>query len=88
ADLANLYDGRFLRHRAALQGVDDLQLYSREAIPALASWLAKQGVRFHFGTLVRHVEGGRLETTAGVCNAQRVVVCSGHDYQTLCADQL
>ncbi|MDF6460866.1 TIGR03364 family FAD-dependent oxidoreductase, partial [Escherichia coli] len=34
------------------------------------------------------VEGGRLETTAGVCNAQRVVVCSGHDYQTLCADQL
>jgi FAD dependent oxidoreductase TIGR03364 len=88
ADLANLYDGRFMRHRAALQGFDDLQLYSREAIPALASWLATQGVRFHFGTLVRHVEGGRLETTAGVCNAQRVVVCSGHDYQTLCADQL
>ena len=88
ADLADLYDGRFMRHRAALQGFDDLQLYSREAIPALASWLATQGVRFHFGTLVRHVEGGRLETTAGVCNAQRVVVCSGHDYQTLCADQL
>ncbi|CAJ0703442.1 TIGR03364 family FAD-dependent oxidoreductase [Ralstonia wenshanensis] len=88
ADLTNLYDGRFMRHRAALQGFDDLQLYSREAIPALASWLATQGVRFHFGTLVRHVEGGRLETTAGVCNAERVIVCSGHDYQTLCADHL
>ncbi|MFU0418237.1 FAD-dependent oxidoreductase, partial [Acinetobacter baumannii] len=35
ADLANLYGGRFTRHRSALQGFDDLQLYSREAIPAL-----------------------------------------------------
>lgn len=88
AELAGLYDGRFSRHRSALQGFDDLQLYSREAIPALAAWLATQGVRFHFGTLVRHVEGGRLDTTAGVCDAQRVIVCSGHDYQTLCAEQL
>ena len=34
------------------------------------------------------MEGGRLDTTAGVCNAQRVIVCSGHDYQTLCAEPL
>jgi len=88
AALAGLYDGRFARHRAALQGFDDLQLYSREAVPALAQWLASQGVRFHFGTLVRHVEDGRLDTTAGPCRAQRVIVCSGHDYQTLCAEQL
>jgi len=88
AQVANLYDGRFTMHRSALQGLDDLQLYSREAIPALAAWLATQGVHFHFGTLVRHAEGGRLDTTAGVCNAQRVIICSGHDYQTLCAEQL
>jgi len=88
ADLAGLYDGRFAMHRSALQGFDDLQLYSREAVPALAVWLATQGVRFHFGTLVRGVDHGRLDTTAGVCNAQRVIVCSGHDYQTLCAEQL
>ncbi|MDC6239903.1 FAD-dependent oxidoreductase, partial [Ralstonia solanacearum] len=86
--LAGLYDGRFARHRAALQGFDDLQLYSREAIPALAAWLAAQGVRFHFGTLVRHAEDGRLDTTAGPCRAQHVMVCSGHDYQTLCAEPL
>jgi len=86
--LAGLYDGRFARHRAALQGFDDLQLYSREAVPALAAWLASRGVRFHFGTLVRHVADGRLDTTAGACQAQRVVVCSGHDYQTLFAEQL
>ncbi|WP_197322895.1 TIGR03364 family FAD-dependent oxidoreductase [Ralstonia solanacearum] len=88
AALAGLYDGRFARHRAALQGFDDLQLYSREAIPALAAWLAAQGVRFHFGTLVRHAEDGRLDTTAGPCRAQHVIVCSGHDYQTLCAEPL
>lgn len=88
AELAGLYGGRFTRHRSALQGFDDLQLYSREAVPALAAWLATQGVRFHFGTLVRNVDGGRLDTTAGVCNAQRVIICSGHDYQTLCAEQL
>ena len=29
AELASLYDGRFTRHRAALQGFDDVQLYSR-----------------------------------------------------------
>jgi len=88
AELADLYDGRFTVHRSALQGFDDLQLYSREAIPALAAWLATQGVRFHFGTLVRDVQDGRLDTTAGVCNAQRVIICSGHDYQTLCAERL
>ncbi|AOY99437.1 FAD-dependent oxidoreductase [Cupriavidus sp. USMAHM13] len=88
AALSGLYDGRFARHHAALQGTEDLQLYSREAVPALARWLAGQGVRFHFGTLVRHVEDGRLDTTAGPCRAQHVIVCSGHDYQTLCADQL
>jgi FAD dependent oxidoreductase TIGR03364 len=86
--LAGLYDGRFTRHRAVLQGFDDLQIYSREAVPGLARWLESQGVRFHFGTLVRHIEDGRLDTTAGVCQAQRVVVCSGHDYQTLFAEQL
>ena len=37
AELAGLYDGRFSQHRSALQGLDDLQLYSREAVPALAA---------------------------------------------------
>jgi glycine/D-amino acid oxidase-like deaminating enzyme len=31
---------------------------------------------------------GRLSTTAGEFRAERVVVCSGHDYLTLFADRL
>ena len=34
------------------------------------------------------IEGGRVNTTAGTFRAARVVVCSGHDYQTLLAEQL
>ncbi|WP_439887125.1 TIGR03364 family FAD-dependent oxidoreductase [Pseudomonas sp. MBLB4123] len=89
AALQGLYDGRFAHHRAALHGLDDQQLYSREALPQIVDYLARaHGVQFHFSTLVRDVEGGRVNTTAGTFRAARVVVCSGHDYQTLLAEQL
>jgi FAD dependent oxidoreductase TIGR03364 len=87
--LASLYDGRFRHHRAALHGRADLQLYSREAVPALVEYLrASLAVDFRFGTLVREVDGGRIETTAGTWRAEHVVVCAGHDYQTLFAQEL
>ncbi|AYC31086.1 TIGR03364 family FAD-dependent oxidoreductase [Pseudomonas cavernae] len=87
APLAALYAGRFRHHRAALHGLDDQQLYSREAIPALIEHLRRDlGVAFHFSTLVREVEPGLLQTTAGRCTARQILVCSGHDYQTLLAD--
>jgi D-hydroxyproline dehydrogenase subunit beta len=87
--LENLYDGRFRHHRAALHGRADLQVYSREALPALVAYLrASLGVDFRFGTLVRDVDGGRVETTAGTWRAEHVVVCAGHDYLTLFAQEL
>lgn len=87
--LRELYDGRFAHHRAALHGLDDQQLYSREALPQIVSYLAKQlGVEFHFSTLVRDVESGSALTTAGRFSAKQIVVCSGHDYQTLLAEPL
>lgn len=87
--LGSIYAGRFRHHRAALHGFDDQQLYSREALPALAAWLAREfGVEFHFATLVRDVEPGLLHTTAGRFQAGQIVVCSGHDYLTLLAEQL
>lgn len=89
AALEQLYDGRFSHHRAALHGLDDQQLYSREALPQLVAYLARElGVEFHFSTLVRDVEPGRLLTTAGPFRGKQVVVCSGHDYQTLLAEPL
>lgn len=87
--LGSIYAGRFRHHRAALHGFDDQQLYSREALPALAAWLSREfGVEFHFATLVRDVEPGLLHTTAGRFRAGQILVCSGHDYLTLLAEQL
>ncbi|WP_434698193.1 TIGR03364 family FAD-dependent oxidoreductase [Pseudomonas sp. D1-1] len=87
--LAALYDGRFAHHRAALLGLDDQQLYSREALPQIVDYLARAlGVEFHFSTLVRDVEPHRALTSAGRFTARHIVVCSGHDYQTLLAEQI
>ncbi|MFJ9449274.1 TIGR03364 family FAD-dependent oxidoreductase [Herbaspirillum sp. NPDC101397] len=88
AQLDTLYGGRFRHHRSALHGTQDLQLYSREAVPALVCYLQSQGVQFHFNTLVREARDGHLSTTAGEFRAERTIVCSGHDYQTLFADKL
>ena len=86
--LETLYGGRFRHHRSALHGTQDLQLYSREAVPALVCYLQSQGVQFHFNTLVKEAGNGRISSTAGEFRAQRTIVCSGHDYQTLFADRL
>ncbi|MDU9389609.1 TIGR03364 family FAD-dependent oxidoreductase [Pseudomonas sp. zfem002] len=88
-DLRVLYDGRFAHHRAALHGLDDQQVFSREALPSLIDWLRdKMGVEFHFSTLVRGIEPGHLDTTQGRFAGTQIVVCSGHDYQTLLAEPI
>ena len=84
-----LYDGQFSHHRAALHGLDDQQVYSREAIPALIQYLQRDlDVEFHFSTLVRDVEPGQIYTTTGRFKGAQVIVCAGHDYQTLLAEPL
>ncbi|CAI8737690.1 D-hydroxyproline dehydrogenase subunit beta [Pseudomonas donghuensis] len=89
AALNDLYGGQFRHHRAALRGLQDQQLYSREALPSLIRFLQQVlDVQFHFSTLVRGIEPGRVSTTAGDFNAKQVVVCSGHDYQTLLAEPI
>lgn len=88
AALDSLYDGRFAHHRAALHGLDDQQLYSREALPQIVDYLRGVGVEFHFSTLVRDVESGSALTTAGRFTARHILVCSGHDYQTLLAEPM
>lgn len=89
AALADLYGGQFAHHRAALHGFEDQQLYSREAIPALVDYLRRElGVHMQFSTLVRDVQPGTLESTAGRFHASQIVVCAGHDYLTLLAGPL
>ncbi|OZI65796.1 TIGR03364 family FAD-dependent oxidoreductase [Bordetella genomosp. 1] len=83
-ELSHLYDGRLDHHCAALQGFDDLQIYSREALPAITRHLAEQlRVTLINGTLARRAEGGEVCTTAGTFRARHVFVCPGHDYLTL-----
>ena len=83
-EVARLYGGRLAHHCAALQGHDDLQIYSREALPAITRYLAESlGVTFITGTLARAVEGGRVCTSAGEFQGGHVFVCPGHDYLTL-----
>ena len=72
------------RTTAPLRGLDDLQIYSREALPAITRYLAESlGVTFITGTLARAVEQGRVATTAGEFRGDHVFVCPGHDYLTL-----
>ncbi|MDM1708874.1 TIGR03364 family FAD-dependent oxidoreductase [Thiopseudomonas alkaliphila] len=89
--LAGIYGGRLQHHRAALHGKEDQVLFSREAIPQVAAYLASlENVCLHFSTLVRDIdsENGKLITTNGEFSAEQIFVCSGHDYQTLLADEI
>ncbi|AUL18845.1 FAD-dependent oxidoreductase [Bordetella holmesii] len=83
-ELAAFYGGRLEHHCAALRGEDDLQIYSREALPAITRHLGDDlGVAMIHGTLARKVEGGEVDTTAGRFKAGHVFACPGHDYLML-----
>lgn len=61
----------------------DLRVDPRAAIPALAGWLADQGVDFRFGTNVGSLEDGVVRTACGDFAAERIVHASGHDVDRL-----
>lgn len=61
----------------------DLQVDPREAAPAIAAWLATQGVRFHWRTAALGIETGAVRTARGVIEADRIVVCTNHDVDQL-----
>ncbi|HIE0968887.1 TPA: TIGR03364 family FAD-dependent oxidoreductase [Proteus mirabilis] len=89
--LATVYGGQLQHHRAALHGKEDQVLFSREAIPQLAAYLGSlANVTSYFSTLVRdiNVDTGTLITSNGTFSAEKIIVCSGHDYQTLLADEI
>lgn len=75
--------------RAVLHSPHELRVESRLAVPRLAAWLAAaHGVTFLRSCLVKGVAPPRVETTAGIVHAECVVVCPGHDFQTLYAERL
>ncbi|MFC7586594.1 TIGR03364 family FAD-dependent oxidoreductase [Nonomuraea antimicrobica] len=57
----------------------DVRVDPRRAVPAIAAWLARQGVRFHWATSAHLVEPGLVTTGRGRIRAGHVIVATGHD---------
>jgi FAD dependent oxidoreductase TIGR03364 len=75
--------------QAALWGPHDIRLESREAIPALTAWLAREfGVRFLWETAVRKVDTPTVHTSHGPVSASAVAVCPGDDLETLYPERM
>ncbi|QGU05227.1 TIGR03364 family FAD-dependent oxidoreductase [Corynebacterium comes] len=56
----------------------DVRVDPREAAPALAGWLAGNGVDFEWNTQVTAVADGVVDTVRGPFAASQVVVCPGY----------
>lgn len=68
----------------------DLRVDPRTTIHRLAAWLAEEGVVFDYGTTVGSIEPGqpaRVHTSRGPIQADRVIVCVGHDLSYLYPEQ-
>jgi FAD dependent oxidoreductase TIGR03364 len=63
---------------------DDLRVDPREAVGALAAWLAAQpGVEFSWRTSYLAASGGVVRTSRGDFRAARTIICVGHDLDLL-----
>lgn len=73
----------------ALISPHELRMESRDAIPALALWLAETlGVDFLYGSAALSATPPNLETSRGPVCAQAVVVCPGDDFSGLYPDRI
>ncbi|MFC3227685.1 TIGR03364 family FAD-dependent oxidoreductase [Marinibaculum pumilum] len=78
---------------AALWSPHERRVEAREALPAIARWLAERhGVSFRFGCTALAAEpagdGWRLETNAGPAEAGALAVCTGDAFQGPFADRI
>lgn len=75
--------------QAVLWSPHELRVESRDAIPALAHWLARElGVAFRWETAVLAVDVPRVDTSRGPVFAEAAVVCPGDDLVTLFPERL
>jgi FAD dependent oxidoreductase TIGR03364 len=75
--------------QAALWSPQDRRVESRDAIPMLAQWLAREyGVTFLWGTAVHSVDVPRIETSRGPVSASAAIVCPGDDLTTLFPERM
>jgi FAD dependent oxidoreductase TIGR03364 len=75
--------------QSVLWSPHELRVESRDAIPLLADWLARDyGVAFRWETAVHAVEPPRIETSRGTLSAAAAVICPGDDFVTLFPERL
>jgi FAD dependent oxidoreductase TIGR03364 len=75
--------------KAVLWSPHELRVESRDAIPAIADWLARRhGVTFHWETAVQGVASPIIETSRGRIRAAATVICPGDDLVTLFPERL
>ncbi len=74
--------------KAGLLSHTEINVDPREALALLPVFLReKHGVRFHWSTAVSRVEQGVLTTSSGDLHRfDEILVCSGHDFETLFPD--
>lgn len=74
---------------AVLWSPHELRVESRDAMPRLADWLAREyGVDFRWQTAVHAVQPPRLDTSRGPVYAAAAIVCPGDDLATLFPERL
>lgn len=73
---------------AALYSPHEVRVESREAIPQLARWLTEEGVTFFWNTEALGLEQGRLQTSRGRLEADRIALCPGTHLHGLAAPYL
>ena len=64
----------------------DLRVDPRAAVPAIARWLAGQGVQFQWSTAVHSAADGQVQTSRGPIAAHDVVIAVNHDVDRLFPD--
>ncbi|MEB0137151.1 TIGR03364 family FAD-dependent oxidoreductase [Actimicrobium sp. CCC2.4] len=68
----------------ALFSPSEIAMDARQVIAVLTRWLAERhGVTFEFSVQVNAIDLPRLDTSRGQRSADEVVLCSGHDVQSL-----
>ncbi|MCE7007151.1 TIGR03364 family FAD-dependent oxidoreductase [Kibdelosporangium philippinense] len=57
----------------------DIRVDQRTSVGLIAKWLARQGVRFHWGTTAHLISPGEVVTSRGRVAAARIIVAVGHN---------
>jgi len=71
----------------ALWSATEATVDPREVLRLLPEFLhERHGVDFHWGCPVFGIENGRVQTAKGTWQAERIIVCSGSDFETLYPD--